>query len=152
MKKFRGVFAKFWDSSDFRDLWNYFPQEKSVEYVHSTVDWVHHASFDWGLLLRDHCDEGNVFMLILIGGEWQRSPATVRWLGWCLSTVRATSGEVSTPRMCAKASSSSPLASRPTNCSDRQWKTQIWWLPRVRRVLDLRPKIHTICGTIYRGF
>jgi hypothetical protein len=26
------------------------------------------------------------------------------------------------------------------------------WLPRVRRVLDLRPKIHTICGAIYRGF
>jgi hypothetical protein len=25
MKKFRGVFAKFQDFSDFRDLWNYFP-------------------------------------------------------------------------------------------------------------------------------
>jgi hypothetical protein len=31
-------------------------------------------------------------------------------------------------------------------------KTQIWWLPRVRRVLDLRPKIRTIGGAKYRGF
>jgi hypothetical protein len=34
MKKLRGVFAKFLCSSDFRDLWNYFPSEKSVDYVH----------------------------------------------------------------------------------------------------------------------
>jgi hypothetical protein len=56
------------------------------------------------------------------------------------------------PTTCTKASSSSLLASRPTNCSDRRWKTRIWWLPRVRRVLILRPKIHSICGAIYRGF
>jgi hypothetical protein len=31
-------------------------------------------------------------------------------------------------------------------------ETRIWWLPSVRRVLDLRPKIHTIGGAIYRGF
>jgi hypothetical protein len=155
MKKFRGVFTKFWDSSDFQDLWNYFPSEKSVEYVYGTVDRVHqrrltglrtslhagrwlpdrwlrlnqsnwylsHSSpirrlrwlapagggadsfsrwcimaerggspefeFFWatvvgfrrGLLLRDHSNEGNVFMLTLIGRERQRSPATVRlWL------------------------------------------------------------------------
>jgi hypothetical protein len=82
----------------------------------------------------------------------QRSPATVRRLGRCLSTLRTTSGEASAPRTCAKASLSSLLASRPTNCSNRRWKTRIWWLPRVRRVLYLRPKIHTICGAIYRGF
>jgi hypothetical protein len=61
-------------------------------------------------------------------------------------------GEASAPRTCTKASSSSLLASRPTNCSDRRQKTRIWWLPMVRRVLDLRLKICTICGTIYRGF
>jgi hypothetical protein len=91
-------------------------------------------------------------MLTLIGGERQRSPATVRQLGWCLSTVRAASGEASAPRTCAKASLSSLLASRLTNCSDRRRKTQIWWLPRVRWVLDLWPKIRTICDAIYRGF
>jgi hypothetical protein len=110
------------------------------------------VSFWWGLFLRDHSDEGNVFMLTLIGGERQRSPATVRRLGRCLLTVRAAFGEASAPRACAKASSSSLLASRPTNCSDRRWKTWIWWLPRVRRVLDLRPKIRTICDATYRGF
>jgi hypothetical protein len=41
MKKFRGVFAKFGGSSDFQDLWNYFPSEKSVEYVRGAVDRVH---------------------------------------------------------------------------------------------------------------
>jgi hypothetical protein len=30
-------------------------------------------------------------------------------------------------------------------------KTQIWWLPSVRRVLDLQPKIRTMGGAIYRG-
>jgi hypothetical protein len=90
----------------------------------------------WGLLLRDHRDEGNVFMLTLIGGERQWSPTTVRWLGRCLSMVRVASHEASAPRTCTKASSSSLLASRPTNCSDWWRKTQILWLPRVRRVLD----------------
>jgi hypothetical protein len=96
--------------------------------------------------------QGNMFMLTLIGGEWQRSLTTMRRLGRCLSTVRVASGEALAPRTCVKASLSSLLASRPTNCSDRQWKTRIWWLPRVRQVLDLWPKIHTICGAIYRGF
>jgi hypothetical protein len=82
----------------------------------------------------------------------RRRAAMVRWLGWCLATVRVTSGESSAPRTCTKASSSSLLACRPTNCSDRWRKTQIWWLPRVQRVLDLRPKIHTIYGAIYKGF
>jgi hypothetical protein len=95
---------------------------------------------------------GHMFMLTLIGGQWQQSSAMVRRLGWCLSTVRAASGEASAPMTCTKASLSSLLASRLTNCSDRQWKTQIWWLPRVQRVLDLQPKICTICGTIYMGF
>jgi hypothetical protein len=93
-----------------------------------------------------------MFMLTLIDGERQRSPATVRRLGRCLSTVREASSEASAPRTCAKASWSSLLDSRPTNCSDRWWKTQIWWLPRVRRVLDLRLKICTICNAIYRVF
>jgi hypothetical protein len=83
------------------------------------------VGFWWALLLRDHNDEGNMFMLTLIGGERQRSPATVRRLGRCLSTVRATSSEASALRTCAKASSRSLLASLPTNCSDRWWKTQI---------------------------
>jgi hypothetical protein len=69
------------------------------------------VSFQFGLLLRDHSDEGNVFMLTLIGEEQQRSPATVRRLGRCLSMVRAATGEASAPRTCAKASSSSLLAS-----------------------------------------
>jgi hypothetical protein len=110
------------------------------------------VGFWWGLLLQDHSDEENVFMLTLINGEWQRSPAMVRRLGRCLSTVRVASSEASAPRTCAKASSSSLLASRQTNCSDRWRKTRIWWLPRVQRVLDLWPKIHTICGAIYTGF
>jgi hypothetical protein len=85
-------------------------------------------------------------MLTLIGRERQQSPATVRRFSRCLSTVRAASGEASAPRTCAKASFSSLPASRPTNCSDRRQKTQIWWLLRVRRVLVLRPKIRTTCG------
>jgi hypothetical protein len=75
----------------------------------------------------------------------RRRAATVSRLGRCLATVRAASGEASAPRTCAKASSSFLLASRPTNCSD-------WWLPRVRRVLDLRPKIRSMCSAIYMGF
>jgi hypothetical protein len=42
----------------------------------------------------------------------QRRAATVRRFGRCLVTVRAASGEALTPRTCAKASSSSLLASR----------------------------------------
>jgi hypothetical protein len=99
-----------------------------------------------------HIDEGNMFMLTLIGGERQRSSTVVRRLGQCVSMVRTASGEASALRTCAKASLSSLLASRLTNCSDRWRKTQIRWLPRVWRVLDLRPKICTICGAIYRGF
>jgi hypothetical protein len=110
------------------------------------------VGFWWGLLLWDHNDEGNAFMLTLIGGERQRSPATVRWLDRCLAMVRVASSEASAPRTCAKAFLSSLLASRPTNCANQWQKTQIWWLPKVWRVLDLRPKIHTICGAIYRGF
>jgi hypothetical protein len=119
----------------------------SPEFEFSRVTVV---SFRNGLLLRDHNDEGDVFMLTLISGEWQQSP--VRRLDRCLSTVRVAPGEALALRTCAKASLSSLLASQPTNCSDRRRKTQIWWLPRVQRVLNLRPKIHTICGAIYRGF
>jgi hypothetical protein len=110
------------------------------------------VGFRWDLLLRDHNDDRNVFTPTLISGERQRSLATVWRLGRCLSMVRAASGEASAPRTCTKASLSSILASWPTNCSDWRWKTWIWWLPRVRRVLDLRPKICTICGSIYMGF
>jgi hypothetical protein len=81
-----------------------------------------------------------------------RRAATVRRLGRCLMTVRAASGEALAPRTCTEASLNSLLASRPTNCSEWQWKTRIWWLPRVQRVLVLRPKIRTIGGAIYRGF
>jgi hypothetical protein len=110
------------------------------------------VGFQWGLLLRDHSGEGNFIRLTLISGGWQRSPAMVRRLDRCLVTVRAASGEDSAPRTCDVASSNSLLASQPINVSERQRKTQIWWLPRVRRVLDLWPKIHTIGGAIYRGF
>jgi hypothetical protein len=189
MKKFRVVFAKFRGSCDFQDLWNYFPKEKSIEYVHNTVDRIHRCwltglrtslnagrwfldrrlrlnqvnrylcsldaglplalhsrckshpvpirrlrrlapvgggigsrsrwcvaaerggspefefsratvvIFWWGLLLRNHIDEGNVFMLTLIGGEWQRSPAMVKRLDRCLSTVRTASSDASAPRL-----------------------------------------------------
>jgi hypothetical protein len=95
---------------------------------------------------------GNLIMLTLIGREQRRSPATMRRLGQSLATVRVASGETSAPRACANASSSSLLASRPTNCSERWRKTWIWWLPRVRSVLDLRPKIRTIGSARYRGF
>jgi hypothetical protein len=91
-------------------------------------------------------------MLTLIGGERQRSPAMVRRLDRCLAMVRATSGEASAPRTCVEASLNSLLSSRPTNCSERRQKSRIWWLPRVQQVLDLRPKICTIGGAIYRGF
>jgi hypothetical protein len=110
------------------------------------------VGFRWGLLLWDHNDEGNLIRLTLIDGGWQWSAATVRQLGWCLVTVRVASGEASAPSTCAKASSSSLLASRPVNCPERRQKTRIWWLPRVRRVLELWPKIRTIGSAIYRGF
>jgi hypothetical protein len=92
--------------------------------------------------------------ITVMRGTWlcQRSPTMVRQLSRCLVTVRAASGEALAPRTCAEASSSSLLASRPTNCSERRQKTQIWWLPRVRWVLDLWPKICTTGDTIYRGF
>jgi hypothetical protein len=76
----------------------------------------------------------------------------VRRLGRWLSMVGAASGEASAPRTCTKASLISLLASRPTNYFDQWRKTRICWLPRVRWVLDLRLKIRTICGAIYRGF
>jgi hypothetical protein len=91
-----------------------------------------------------------VFMLTLIGGERQRSPATVRRLGRCLSMVRAASGEASAPRTCANASLSFLLASRPTNCSDRRRKTRIWCLPRVRRFLFCGRKF-TLYAALYIG-
>jgi hypothetical protein len=74
-------------------------------------------------------------MLTLIGGERQRSPAMVRQLGRCLSTVRVASGEASAPRM-AEASSFSTdqlLRSAAENLN--------LVAPRVRRVLHLRSKI-----------
>jgi hypothetical protein len=114
--------------------------------------WATVVGFQWGLLLLDHSNEGNVIMLTIIGGERQRGPAMVRQLGGCLATVRAAFGKASALRTCAKACSTSLIAPRPTNCSKQWQKTRIWWLPRVWRVLDLRPKIHTICGAIYRGF
>jgi hypothetical protein len=58
------------------------------------------VGFWWGLLLRDHNNEGNMFILTLIGGERQQSLATVRRLGRCLPTVRAASGESSAQRTC----------------------------------------------------
>jgi hypothetical protein len=64
--------------------------------------WATMVGFWWCLLLRDHNDEGNVFMLTIIGGERQRSPATVRRLSRCLSTVRAASSEAWAPRTCAQ--------------------------------------------------
>jgi hypothetical protein len=68
-----------------------------------------------------------------------------------VAMVREAFGEASAPRTCAKASLSSLIGSRPTNCSERRRKTWIWWLPRVRRVLDLWHKICTICSAIYRS-
>jgi hypothetical protein len=112
----------------------------------------------WWLVFDKVCSygitvmRGVVFILTLVGGERQQSPATVRRLGQCLSIVRVASGEASAQRTCAKASLSSLLASRLTNCSDRRRKTRIWWLPRVQRVLVLRPKIRTTSGAIYRSF
>jgi hypothetical protein len=82
---------------------------------------------------------------------WWRA-AMVRRLGRCLVTARAASSEALAPRMYIMASLSSLLASRLINCSERRWKTQIWWLPRVRRVLELRLKIRSRGGAIYRGF
>jgi hypothetical protein len=108
------------------------------------------VGFRRGLLLRDHSGEGKLIRLTLIGGGRQRSPATVRRLGWSLVTVRVASGEALAPRTCTEASSNSPLAARPINCSERQRKIRIWWLPRVRRVFDLRLKIRTMGGAIYR--
>jgi hypothetical protein len=110
------------------------------------------VGFWWGLLLWDHSDEGNLIRLSLIGGGWQRSPSKVRLLGQCLVMVSMASGEASAPKTCAEASLSSLLASWPINYSKRRQKTWIWWLPRVRRILDLRQKIRTIGNAIYRGF
>jgi hypothetical protein len=93
--------------------------------------WATVVNFWWGLLLRDHDDEGNMIRLTLIGRGQQQSPAMVRQLGRYLVMVTASSGEASAPRTCGEASSSSFLASRPINCSQRRRKTWIWWLPRV---------------------
>jgi hypothetical protein len=84
--------------------------------------WAMVVGFWWGFLVRDHIDEGNLIRLTLIGGGRQRSLATVRRLSWCLVMERSSSGEASATRMCAEASSSSPLASRPINCSERRRK------------------------------
>jgi hypothetical protein len=88
----------------------------------------------------------------LNGQRAATKPSNMKMLNRWLSTMGAASGEASVPRMCAEASLSFLLASRPTNCSDRRWKTRIYWPPRVRWVLELRLKIPTICGAIYRGF
>jgi hypothetical protein len=42
-KKFKGVFVKFHELGIFRNFWNYFPEENSMEKVHGTVDRVHGA-------------------------------------------------------------------------------------------------------------
>jgi hypothetical protein len=72
--------------------------------------------------------------------------------GRCLVTVRTAFGGAPASRACAEAYLCSLLASCPNNCSKQRRKTQIWWLPRVQRVLDLRAKIRTMGCAIYRGF
>jgi hypothetical protein len=80
--------------------------------------------------------------------KWLTGRQLDRWL----AMVRTASGCAPASRACAEASFCSLLASCPTNCSTRQQKTQIWWLPRVRWVLDLQAKIHTMGCAIYRDF
>jgi hypothetical protein len=61
------------------DGWDGWLQTRAV-WAHATM-----VGFWWGLLMRDHSDEGNVFMLTLIGGEWQRwgsSAGAWRQWGW----------------------------------------------------------------------
>jgi hypothetical protein len=65
------------------------------------------------------------------------------------STGRQLSRRLVTVRM---ASLCSLLASCLTNYSKRRQKTLIWWLRRVRRVLDLQAKFHTMGCAIYRDF
>jgi hypothetical protein len=78
--------------------------------------------------------------------------ATAARFGRCLVMVRTASGGAPASRACSEASSCSLLASCPANCSKQWQKTQIWWLPRVQRVLDLRAKMHTVGCAIYRAF
>jgi hypothetical protein len=65
MKEFRGVFAKLpWHGN----LWNHFPKDKSVEYVHRTVDRVHRAGPP-GSMVSDRWKSlnlGSVALILLI--------------------------------------------------------------------------------------
>jgi hypothetical protein len=61
----------------------------SLEYRFSRVMVV---GFRWGLLLRDHNDEGNSFMLTLVGGGRQWGLAMVRWLSWLQVSMGMNSG------------------------------------------------------------
>jgi hypothetical protein len=81
-----------------------------------------------------------------------RKWSTGRQLGRRLATVRMASGGAPASRVCVEVSLCSLLVSCTANCFKRWRKTRIWLLPRVRRVLDLQVKIHTMGCAIYRGF
>jgi hypothetical protein len=77
---------------------------------------VHHGRAQWLTGVRVFLSYGGRFLIrfaptgsqrrgehVYANLNWRRA-ATVRWLGRCLSMVRAASGEASAPRTCAKAS------------------------------------------------
>jgi hypothetical protein len=96
-------------------------------------------------------DARNPSYSLVMANTGHRGPAATARFGRTSTVTGSTLDGAPAARTCAEASSCSPLASRPISCSEWWQKTQIWWLPRVERVLDLRPKIHTIGGAIYRG-
>jgi hypothetical protein len=97
-------------------------------------------------------DTRDPFYSLAMAKMGHRKWSTGRQLDRRLATVRTAFGGAPASRACTEASLCSLLASCPANCSKWRAKTQIWWLPRVRQVLELRAKIHTIGCAIYRGF
>jgi hypothetical protein len=90
------------------------------------VDRAMVVSFRWGLLLRDHNDEGNWFMLTLVGGGWQQGLATVGRLGWPLVMMCAASGSAPSSRTGWEPFLRPPLAPWLTQLLQEKVKDRIW--------------------------
>jgi hypothetical protein len=104
------------------------------------------------LFLRDLDDARNSSYSLVMANTGHGGLAVMARFDQTSTVVGSPLGGAPVPRTCDEASLSSPLASRPINCFERWRKTQIWWLPRVRLVLDIRAKTRTMGDAIYRGF
>jgi hypothetical protein len=73
--------------------------------------------------LRDLDDARNPSYSLVIANMGHGGPAVTAWFRQTTTVAGSPLGGASAPRTCVEASSSSPLASRPINCSERRWKT-----------------------------